>query len=232
VEPHSMRLTFIGTSHRDPGGYVRLRAALERHAPEIVLVEVSPASLALRYTLGVICRALISLRIRRMGLALNAELRSMIEYFRPAYEYLAARDYCRAHGCALRLVDVSVLSIMRFFPSMGMVRARALARSARIEADRFHGERLSAQRIFLGGDELLTGLRLLQFEDGTVAFRERVLARRVRKALRRSPDARIAYVGGWEHCMDDPEGRTLYAALKGADLSNCAVERDILIASK
>jgi hypothetical protein len=225
----TMHFIFIGTAHNDPNGYRRLREALDRHRPGRILVEVSPASLVLRYTIGALCRRLMARRIRRLDLAMNAELRGIMAYFEPAYEYLAVRDYCRAERSGFTLIDASLVSLLRFLPSIGIISASNLARASMEDGDRFRAECLAAQRVFVAGDEIMARVCLRHFTaDRIASFRERMLIRRAHTAMQTRASDPIACVTGWEHCMDDARARTLYSSLVRDAPDGVQFERDIL----
>lgn len=206
---------FIGTSHLDPKGYEHLLGVLNEYRPELVLLEVSRLSIVLRKTLGIIYTKMLMRRTKRLGLAMNRELATIVDYLSPAHEYRAARDYCRDRGARLRLVDVSLFSLIAFSRAHRLITVRNLLYASRVGKDRFEQERGIAMRIFSNNDETLREVKLRRFNgDRLLRIRENLITRRVKTQLARHGDAKTAYVGGWEHLMDDHLGRVLYPRIE------------------
>ncbi len=202
---------FIGTSHLDPEGYGKLLGALNEYRPEIVLLEVSRLSILLRRTMGIIFKRIMMRRLKRLGLPMNRELGTIVEYLGPAYEYNAARDYCCNTGARLRLIDVSLFSLIAFSRAHRLIAGKNLRYASRVDEDRFEQERSIAKKIFSNNDETIREMKLRRFSgDRLLRIRENLITRRVKKRLALPGNAKTAYIGGWEHLMDDPLGRVLY----------------------
>lgn len=206
---------FIGTSHLDPEGYGRLLRALNEYRPELILLEVSPLSIVLRKTLGIIYKKMLMRRLKRLGLAMNRELGTIADYLTPAHEYRAARDYCRNRSARLRLIDVSLFSLIGFSRAHRLIAKKNLLCASRIGEDRFEQERRIARNIFARGDETIRTMKLERFAgDRLLPIREGILARRVKKHIALHCGIKTAYIGGWEHLMDDSHRRVLYSRIE------------------
>jgi hypothetical protein len=205
-------IIFLGTSHLDPDGFRNLYAALERHRPDLILLEVSRLSVLLRKTLGALYLKILRRNLAELRLDINPEIRQVIAYLGVPFEYAAARDYAAGCACRFKLIDVSLFTLARFAGAhalMGRENLRALSAAT---ADRFERERQIAMRIFREGD--ISALRFSlsrRSKDLLLPVRERILSRRVNRHLRRGGGARIAYVGGWEHLVDGPGWSTVYS---------------------
>ena len=105
--------------HRDPSGKRRLLRVLEEIKPNVISLEVSPASVALRRKWGRRWNFLFKERLlglaRETGLTpgllmRGAALRGVFEYLRLPYEYRGALAYAGQHHLPLFLLDDSELS--------------------------------------------------------------------------------------------------------------------------
>ncbi|HPS56867.1 MAG TPA: hypothetical protein PK514_02075 [Spirochaetota bacterium] len=206
---------FIGTSHIDPAGYRHLMEILESNRPDMILLEVSPMSIILRRTYGFICRLILDHNLKGGGPGLSPEIRNIISYLDIPYEYTAARDYCMRTGAVYRLVDVSIISLARFFHAYKLVSKKNLTAAAASSNDRFSHEKGIAGNIFNKNDRFLLNMKLSQFSrDRLAVYRENILLRRVQRIVRKNSGRRIVYIGGWEHLMDAPGTGLLYQGFR------------------
>lgn len=210
--PHPV--LFLGTSHIDPLCGERLARALERHRPGIVLLEVSRFSVLLRGTLGRAYARALRCSMSELGIHENAEIRNIRSSLALPAEYLAVRDYCRGNGALHFLIDVSLFSLARYPFAYRLVTRKNLKAVSGLNGDRFAGERRIARRIFEGGDDAARRARIGGFrKDRLLMRREDLLFRRIARRVAAHREKKIAYVGGWEHLIDDPQGTTLYSRL-------------------
>lgn len=191
---------------------MRLYNLLEELRPDLVILEVSPMSIFLRRTYGLICRKILTRNIRAMGIKPNRELLDIEACIGLPYEYTAVRDYCRKSGAAFRLADVSIISLARYFHTYKLVTRKNILAAAEVDCGRSGQESGIAMSIFNKNDILLRNMKLSRFrQDRLAVYREKILLRRVRRLVRAHPGERIIYAGGWEHLLDDPENRLLYS---------------------
>lgn len=221
LHPNDTVITFLGTSHIDPDGYRHLADAVDALRPEIILLEVSRFSLLFRKTFGRIYRALLARRVKEMRLAMSPELANAMGYLDVPCEYRAARDFSRETSAKIILVDVSRFSFLQLIQAHKIITRRNIETLSIINADRFAQERAIARRIFINGDDALAEMKARAFglfpgddHDRRLAVREEILYRRVISCMNKYRDRRIVYVGGWEHCIDDPKKRTLYSRIE------------------
>ncbi len=208
-----LETVFIGTSHIDPDGFTNLIDALEFCRPELILLEVSRMSIILRKTYGFICRLVLNHNLKLINPEITPEIKNIKNFIGIPHEYMAARDYCRKYGVEYVLIDVSIISLARFFHAYKLVTKRNISIAADIHDDRFMQEKGIAACIMDKKDRLLLNMKLSQFrKDRLSMFREKLLLGRVGKYARRHIGRRIVYVGGWEHMLDDNESKLLYPA--------------------
>ena len=73
--------------------------------------------------------------------------------------------------------------------------------------------RLLARRLLSEGADHLLIKAFLDGRNGDgMVLRDRYMSYRIREALRTG--GKVLHVGGWEHLLDDPGGKTLYGLLK------------------
>lgn len=206
---------FIGTSHIDPDGHAHLAPVLDSAGPDLVLLEVSRFSLILRRTYGAACRIILEHNIKKTGTAPSPEIRNIRNYFDIPYEYSTVRAYCTGTGAKYILVDVSIFSLARFIHAYSLVTRKNITAAAGVHEDRFILERRIAGSIFSGNDSLLRNMKLSRFRSDPMAMRrERIILSRVTRIANANRDKRIAWVGGWEHLLDDPCSDLLYAGFR------------------
>ena len=156
-----------------------------------------------------------------MGVDMSPELANALRYLDIPAEYRAAREYSRKTGAMIILVDVSRFSFRELIHAHEVITRQNIETLSIINADRFAQERAIARRIFLNKDDMLTEMKVRAFgttsgddHDHRLAMREDILTARVISCMKKFRDRRIAYVGGWEHCIDDAKGRTLYSRIE------------------
>ncbi|HPA72465.1 MAG TPA: hypothetical protein PKY31_09355 [Spirochaetota bacterium] len=214
-------IIFLGSSHIDPEGQRRLADALEATRPEIILLEVSRFSLIFRKTIGRLYHHIMERRAVEAGVDMSPELANALRYLEVPAEYHAAREYRLKTGSKIILVDVSRFSFRELIHAHEVITRQNIETLSIINADRFAQERAIARRIFVNGDDALAEMKVRAFgttsgddHDHRLAMREDILTARVISCMKKFRDRRIAYVGGWKHCIDDPKGRTLYSRIE------------------
>lgn len=207
---------FTGTSHIDPDGYNRLWHILERDKPDMILLEVSRMSIILRKTYGRVCRLILDHNIRVLSPGPCSGISNIMSYLDIPREYAAVRDYCSRRGASCRLIDVSIISLARFFHAYKLITKKNISMAAAVHEDSFRQEAVTAGNIFNKNDRLLLNMKLNQFRNDSLAlYRERILLCRVKKQVHSNSGRKIMYVGGWEHLMDAPGSGLLYDEFSG-----------------
>jgi len=204
-------LILVGTVHHDPAGFRRVRGFLLKYRPEMVLVEISPYSLAYRRehhrTLGRILAANLEAAAAKAGGQLRGAARhpriaAVRRQIRLPFEYRAAEVFSNetgAHLCAVddskfshrwietwsELISVENLEVLLSLPETDQSPARAYAEAAR--------------RIRDEGPATLQELSEWSDEDERL-WRERecFLAANIVSAIEGARPERAVYLGGWQ----------------------------------
>lgn len=227
-------LTLVGTIHRDPNGLPRLKEILERKCPDIITLEMSEYGVAFRERAGPRLKERLFDTLQglheKKGQKERGELNrpqkpSEISAINSAllalelpFEFRAVKAYCERNRIPFRCVDLSkysrdklktlreemiteenlrkILSFAPKDPHEELQKQRALARRLTSQdADKFLIE------AFLNG----------KMGHGIVQ-RDRYMSLRIKEILKNN--GKTLHVGGWEHLLNDPEGKTLYGLLK------------------
>jgi hypothetical protein len=207
-------LTLIGTSHGDPGGFDSLYARLREIKPAAVLLEVSWFSIFFRKTAGALLKKIFRLNIRSLGIAMTPELHTVESFFDVPFEYRAVKQYCREEGLPYHLVDLPFISFLRLLNSHRLVYRKNLLLLSQFTANRALQEKSLAQRLFSEQDDITVDIILSRISRDRLGIkREQALAAQVLRYRKRYFGRSIAYIGGWEHLLEDPKQRTLFSML-------------------
>lgn len=214
ISPSDGALTFIGTSHGDPGGFDSLYACLRETKPDIVLLEVSWFSVFFRKTAGALLKRIFRRNIRSLGITMTPELCTIESFFDIPFEYSAMKHYCGEERIPYHLVDLPFISFLRLFKSYRLVYRKNLLLLSRFTANRAVQEMSLAKRLFAEQDDITVDMILSRVSrDRLGVKRERKLAARVARYRKKYIGRNIAYIGGWEHLLADPKQRTLFSML-------------------
>jgi hypothetical protein len=227
-------LTLVGTIHRDPNGFPRLMEILEGESPDIITLEMSEYGVAFRERNGPrlkersfeILRGLGDIRETSQGgnpgrpqnpFQAEAIVPILLALELP-YEFRAVKAYCERTGSPFRCIDLARYSRTKLKALQEemitednlrkILELGSAASGEEMEKQRFLARRLiskDADRFFI--EAFLNGRR----GDG-MARRDRYMSFRIKEIMR--DDEKTLHVGGWEHLLDDPKGRTLYGLLK------------------
>jgi hypothetical protein len=228
-------LTLVGTIHRDPNGLPRLMETLERHAPDIITLEMSEYGVAFRERTaprlkGKLLEILKGLHEKwgqkqdrkpdrpQNPLKIGA-IRAILLTLELPFEFRAVRAYCERKQISFRCIDLSKYSraklkmLQEELITEDNVRS-ILTLTPMDPHGEFRNHRLVAKRLISqNADQILIGAYLSgKIGDGT-AHRDRYMSLRIKEILRNYK--KTLHVGGWEHLLDDPQGKTLYGLLKG-----------------
>nr|HPJ40588.1 hypothetical protein [Spirochaetota bacterium] len=205
-------LTFIGTSHGDPGGFDSLYARLRDIRPDAVLLEVSWFSLFFRKTAGAVLKRIFLRNIRSLGITMTPELHTIESFFDIPFEYRAVKQFCREEGVTYHLVDLPFISFLRLLKSHRLVYRKNLLLLSGFTGNRAQQEMSLAKRLFAEQDDCTVDIILSRIsKDRLGVKRERKLAEKIIRYRKKYIGRSIAYIGGWEHLLEDPKQRTLYS---------------------
>lgn len=226
-------LLLVGTVHHDPAGFRRVHRLLRAYRPGVVLVEISPYSLAYRRehhrTLQKDLASNIAAAAARAGVepreaAMRPRVAAVRRQMRLPFEYRAAEAFSRETGARLHAVDdsefsrkwietwselisVKNLEVLLSLPGTSRPAARAYAEAARR----------------IRGEELLTYRELREWSDEDEELwraRESLLARNIVTALEDTRSERAVYLGGWQRLIVGGRFPSLRELL-GLEASKC-----------
>lgn len=228
-------LTLVGTIHRDPNGLGRLTETLERESPDMITLEMSEYGVAFRERTGPrlkgklfeILQGLHEKSTQQQKGKLHGfknpfevgAIQATLQTLELPFEFKAVKAYCEQARISFRCIDVSeysrdklkrlgdemitednvrkILILDPMDPHEELRKQQTLARRL-ISQDADH----RFIEAFLNG----------KMGDGMVP-RDRYMSLRIKELLKNQ--GKTLHVGGWEHLLDDPGGKTLYGLLKG-----------------
>jgi hypothetical protein len=201
-------LILLGTVHSDPKGFSRTRAFLQRHRPDLIMVEISPYALKFRKERAPELRKIFLERLRIVsrnlkidyGVALkHVQIVSILRQTGIPYEYRAAAAYAKRTGIDLLAVDSSEFSRGWIETWPEMVSAANIELLLKLESAAPSASSLYAQaaRRIGGGPSCPETLPA----GGEPGWQEReiYLAAQITSALERFNPERPIYIGGWWH---------------------------------
>jgi hypothetical protein len=223
-------LTLLGTVHSDPGGFSRTRVFLERHRPDLILVEISAFGLKYRQERSSELRRTFLDSLRMVSGKMNIDFGRAVRHVRIAsilrqisvpFEYRASSAYAKKTGTDLIPVDCSDFSrewIEKTWPEM--ISAQNIERLLELESSGPGVSSLyarAAERISLGSSlpETLTETDALRWRK-----REQFMAAEITSALQRFSPERPVYIGGWWHLSRGGSVKTIRELL-GIEADSC-----------
>jgi len=227
-------LTLVGTIHRDPNGFPRLMEILEGESPDIITLEMSEYGVGfrkrngprLREKLFDILRGLSGESIQRERGKSNKSrspfeagaIGAILLLLELPFEFRTIRAYCERKGIPFRCIDLSNYSRAKLekiqeemitvdnlrkipnFPPMDQ--------HEELQKQRILAQRLTSEDV----DQFLVEAFLNGRMGNGMAQRDRYMSLRIKEIMRNH--GHTVHVGGWEHLLDDPPGKTLYGLLK------------------
>lgn len=213
-------LIMVGTVHRDPKGYARLSQLLKREQPALISVEVSPYARDFRAWQSAAWRATLREHLQRIKAEEGRPLREIISQssilgifilLKEPYEWRAAKNYADRHGITLRDIDLSSHSqdkLARLSELISMENLRTLLRIPFPDLRKQVESQYSrARSLFLHPPSTWPTIQ-------GAAEREAYMAEKIGSFVRRENGKKILHVGGWEHLIEFPQGKSLYGLLK------------------
>lgn len=227
-------LTLVGTIHRDPNGFTRLTEILEGESPEIITLEMSEYGVSFREMTGPRLREKLFELLRGFsGESVQRErgkpnkcrapfeggaIGAILLTLELPFEFQAVKAYCGRKRISFRCIDLSNYSrvkLERIQEEMITVdNLRKIAASPPMDPrEELRKQRILAQRLTSEDvDQFLVGAFLNgRMADG-MTQRDWYMSLRIKEIMRNH--AHTVHVGGWEHLLDDPPGKTLYGLLK------------------
>jgi len=216
----NLSLMMVGTVHRDPHGFAKLSQLLEREQPDLITVEVSPYARFFRSRESASMRTALRRNLQKIGREKGRPLHQIISHsailgifflLKEPYEWRAAKAYADRQGITPWEVDLSLYSqekLSHLGPLISEENLRFLLRNP--------SPSLSEQVKFL-----YSRARFFFFHppsvwprDQEIKERESYMAARIRRLVRGKKGKKIMHVGGWEHLIELPQGKSLFGLLE------------------
>ena len=213
-------LVLVGTVHRDPKGYAKLLRLLEQERPSIITVEISPYSRAFRAQQAAALRARLRENLRMIGREKGRPLREIIsqravlEIFlalREPYEWRAAKDCADRHGIALMDIDLSGYAkdkLSHLTELISLENLRALLHLPSFDLSR------QVESQYARAKFLFTHPPSTWPTSEEVINREAYMAEKIRGFARQKNEGKTLHIGGWEHLIEFPQGKSLLGLLR------------------
>jgi hypothetical protein len=218
-------LVLIGTVHRDPAGFSKLRNTLEYERPTAVAVEVSPYGLSYRWKNGHRLQRLLRRRLRRLTKTHNSAWRkwgqidAIEAQVRIPFEYRAALKYCRDADAELRCIDSSFWSRRHIHNHWQQLLSSQNLRALLKQAPSDQGQQVEGEyklaTLLLGqpGRRFVSAFTQTWPAEPDWQQREMELAQALKKIYASLHKGKLIYVGGWQHLIGPECGGTLYERL-------------------
>jgi len=214
----SSSLILAGTVHRDPKGFQKLLRLLEKEAPGLITVEISPYALEFRAKRSSHLRAVLRENLKKILRENGGSYQSFISHgaiqgifllLTIPYEWRAAELYARSRTIKARPIDLSSYSEEKLAHVAELLEPenlRTLMQSTALPiADQVISQYKQARALWNHAPEAWPGS--MEKEE-----RERHMAGEIRALLKEGE--KVLHVGGWEHLMDLPNERSLFAELR------------------
>jgi len=213
-------IVLVGTVHRDPKGYTKLFQLLEQERPSIITVEISPYSRAFRAQQAAALRARLRENLQKVGRERGRSLREIIsqsavlEIFlalREPYEWRAAKNYAERHGIELMDIDLSGYAEEKLSHLAELIspeNVRALLHLPSFDLSRQVESQYARAKFLFDHPPSLWPV------DEEVRHREAHMAEKIRGFARQKNEGKTLHIGGWEHLVEFPQGKSLFGLVK------------------
>jgi hypothetical protein len=217
----SPSLVLVGTVHRDPKGFKKLLRLLEKEAPSLITVEISPYALEFRAKRAGHLRATLRENLKRILREDGGSFRDLVSHgaiqgifllLTVPYEWRGAEVYALSRTVKAKPVDLSTYSeekLAHVSELLSPENLRALLRSTALPiADQVISQYKQSQALWNHPPTAWPALKETEDRETHMAGEIRTLAKEGEK---------IVHVGGWEHFIDLPQGRSLLNKLRDLD---------------
>jgi len=213
-------LIMVGTVHRDPKGYARLSHFLEKVRPDFITVEISPYSRAFRARQSAAFRSTLRENLEKIGEEEGRPLGEIISQsailgifylLREPYEWRAAESYARREGTPLMEIDLSSYSeekLSHLAELVSVENLRALMQTGSSDLSK------QVECLYQRARSLFLHPPSFWLITQEIKEREAHMAKQIRSLVRKGNGKKILHVGGWEHLVEFPGGKSLFGLLK------------------
>lgn len=213
-------LILIGTVHRDPYGYKKLLRLLWEKKPKIITVEISPYSLSFRDKYVPEIRQTLRQNLRRMqdedGLSLkeiisHGPIMGIFGMLKEPFEWRAAAAYVKKSNASLFDIDLSIYAQEKLTHLAELVSLENLKNLKKLPFPSFF-EEISAQ--YARAKYLFQNPPKIWPVAKETLERENYMAEKIRKIFKSHAGVIFCHIGGWEHLLERPDGRSLFHILQ------------------
>ena len=213
-------LVMVGTVHRDPMGYAKLLRLLGQEQPSIITVEVSPYARTFRAGQAVALRATLRKNLQTIQREEGRPLREIISQSAilgifllliEPYEWRAAKAYAHRHEISLWDIDLSCYSqnkLSHLADLISLENVRTLLRIPSFDLSKQAESNYSRARFLFSHPPSFWPMAR------EVKHREAYMAEKIRNFFQQESGKKILHIGGWEHLIEFPQGRSLFGLLK------------------
>ncbi len=213
-------LVMIGTVHRDPKGFGKLLRVLEREDPVFITVEISPYALEFRAKQASYFRAILRENLKKIqgedGMSYrcflsHGEILGIFLLLKAPFEWKAAEAFAEKRKVGLKAIDLSAFSEEKLACISELIdpdNLRALLRNSSPSIDSQVGWK------YKRAQTLWNSTAVAGFISEEVQQRERHMAGEIRRLMEKSHKGKMLHVGGWEHLLPAPQGKSLYERLQ------------------
>jgi len=213
-------LIMLGMVHRDPRGFTKLTRLLEQERLDLITVEISPYSRSLRAQQAAAFRTALRKNLSRIKRRENLPFRKILSHgailgifflLKEPYEWRAAETYCKRKGIALMDIDLSSYAKEKLSHLPELISEQNLQgllhrpSSDLLQEVESHYNR--ARFLLLHPPTIWP---TLEEERG----RDDHMAEKICSLARQAIGRKIVHIGGWEHLIDLPRGKSLFGLLQ------------------
>ncbi len=226
----SSSLVLVGTVHRDPKGFERLLRLLEKEAPGLITVEISPYALDFRAKRSSHLRPILRENLKKIQREDGGTYRQFISHgaiqgifllLTVPFEWRAAEFYARHLSIKARPIDLSIYSeekLSHISELLHPENLRTLLRSESLPvADQVVSQYKQAQALWNHPPSAWPNTKEMREREEHMAGEIRALMKEGEKIL---------HVGGWEHLIALPQGRSLFDKLRDLDAHRILLSED------
>lgn len=216
----SPSLILIGTVHRDPYGYKKLMRLLEEKKPEVITVEISPYSRYFRTNQVIKIRHTLRQNLLQIQKEDGLSLKSILSHgpifdifclLKDPFEWRAAETYARQNGAILFDIDLSSYAQRKLTHLPELVSLENLRALKNLPSSSFF-EVISSQ--YSRAKYLFQNPPKFWPAEREIFEREAFMAEKIREILKKIEDKIFCHIGGWEHLLERPDGKSLFSLLQ------------------
>ncbi len=216
----SSSLYLIGTVHRDPYGYKKLYHLLMEKKPNVITVEISPYSLSFRAKHAQKIRQILRANLHQMQIEDGFPLKEIISHgaimgilvmLKEPFEWRAAGSYAQKNEVTLLDIDLSIYAQEKLVHLEELVSLKNLKNLLKLPPSSFFNE-IHAQ--YSRANYFFRNPPKIWPVNNEILEREKYMAEKIRQIYKSMAEGILCHIGGWEHLLERPDGKSLYHLLQ------------------